>query len=130
VLSDGGILEAVEERCARLPLEVFLQASQGLRDQRFDDNIEGAAYFFVTESLANVLKHANATRATVSLACDDGRLQLAVADDGRGFDPDPSSHSGLAGLRDRIHALGGTVTIASQPGKGTRISASLPVDGP
>jgi signal transduction histidine kinase len=130
VLSDAGILEAVEDRCARLPLEVMLEASEGLRARRFDDNIEGAAYFFVTESIANVLKHAGATRATISLTYDDGRLQLAVADDGRGFDPDTASDGGLLGLRDRIHALGGTVTLATAPGSGTRVSASLPVIGP
>jgi signal transduction histidine kinase len=130
VLSDGGILEAVEDRCARLPLEVSLESSEGLRARRFNDDIEGAAYFFVTESLANVLKHADATRAAVSLKHDDGRLLLGVADDGRGFDPDAASHNGLDGLRDRIRALGGTVTIASRPGDGTRISAVLPVDGP
>jgi signal transduction histidine kinase len=130
VLSDGGILEAVEDRCARLPLEVSLESSDGLRARRFDDNIEGAAYFFVTESLTNVLKHANATRAAVSLTYDDGRLLLGVADDGRGFDPDTAPASGLAGLRDRIRALGGTVTIASKPGDGTRMSASFPVNGP
>jgi signal transduction histidine kinase len=130
VLSDGGILEAVEDRCARLPLEVTLKASEGLRARRFGDNIEGAAYFFVTESLANVLKHAGATRATVSLAYDDGQLQLGVADDGRGFNADAASDGGLAGLRDRIRALGGTVTIASRPGHGTRIAASLPVGEP
>jgi signal transduction histidine kinase len=130
VLSDGGILEAVEDRCARIPLEVAVESSAGLRARRFDDNIEGAAYFFVTESLTNILKHANATRAAVSLNYDDGWLVLGVADDGRGFDPDTASGHGLGGLRDRIRALGGTVTIASRPGDGTRISASLPVDGP
>ena len=67
VLTDGGILEAVEDRCARLPLEVTLETSEGLRARRFGDNIEGAAYFFVTESLANVLKHAHATRTTISI---------------------------------------------------------------
>jgi signal transduction histidine kinase len=130
VLSDGGILEAVEDRCARLPLEVTLETSDGLRARRFDDDIEGAAYFFVTESLANVLKHADATRATISLSCDHDRLQLGVADDGRGFDPDAASDGGLAGLRDRIRALGGSVAIASRPGHGTTITASLPVGRP
>jgi signal transduction histidine kinase len=130
VLSDGGILEAVEDRCARLPLEVTLETSEGLRARRFGDNVEGAAYFFVTESLANVLKHADATRTTISLCYDDGRLLLGVADDGRGFDPDTASAGGLAGLRDRIRALGGTVTVSSAPGSGTRVSASLPVSRP
>jgi signal transduction histidine kinase len=130
VLSDGGIVEAVEDRCARLPLEVSVESSDGMRAQRFGDDIEGAAYFFVIESLTNVLKHADATRAAVSLTHDDGRLVLEVADDGRGFNPEVASDRGLAGLRDRIRALGGTVSIASQPGIGTRISASLPVNGP
>jgi signal transduction histidine kinase len=129
VLSDGGIVEAVEDRCARLPLEVTLETSEGLRARRFGDNIEGAAYFFVTESLANVLKHAEATRTTISLTCDDERLLLGVADDGRGFEPAAASDGGLAGLRDRIRVLGGTVTVASAPGGGTRITASLPVSG-
>ena len=130
VLTDGGILEAVEDRCSRLPLDVTLEISDGLRARRFGHNIEGAAYFFVTESLANVLKHADATRTTISLNLDDGRLLLAVADDGRGFDPDSRSEGGLLGLRDRIRALGGTVVVASAPGSGTRITASLPVGGP
>jgi signal transduction histidine kinase len=129
VLSDGGILEAVEDRCARLPVPVSVEASDGLRGRRFDDEIEGAAYFFVTESLANILKHADATKATVLLTFDDRRLSLAVSDDGRGFVPDTASATGLAGLRDRIRALGGTVTLASRPGSGTIVSASLPVRG-
>jgi signal transduction histidine kinase len=130
VLSDGGILEAVEDRCARLPLEVAVETSESLRTRRFADNIEGAAYFFVSESLANVLKHADATRAIVSMTCDNGRLLLGVGDDGRGFDPDAASDGGLAGLRDRIRALGGSVSVVSAPGRGTRVSASLPVSVP
>jgi signal transduction histidine kinase len=130
VLSDGGLLEAVEDRCARIPLDVSVECPTGLRVQRFHDEIEGAAYFFVTEALTNVLKHADATRAAVSLTQDQGRLLLRVTDDGRGFNPDTASQNGLAGLRDRIRALGGTVTIASRPGEGSRISASLPVDQP
>jgi signal transduction histidine kinase len=127
VLSDGGIVEAVEDRCARLPIDVSLQSSESLRTRRFDDNTEGAAYFFVTESLTNVLKHANASRAEISMTYGDGRLRLEVTDDGRGFEPDRASNNGLAGLQDRIRALGGTVTIASGPGRGTSIAASLPV---
>jgi signal transduction histidine kinase len=130
VLSDGGIVEAVEERCARLPLEVSLEASAGIRTRRFEDEVEGAAYFFVTESVANVLKHADAKRVAVSLDYNDGRILMEIADDGRGFDPDTASANGLAGLRDRIRALGGTVSVASGPGSGTRISASLPEDRP
>jgi signal transduction histidine kinase len=127
VLSDGGIVEAVEDRCARLPLDVSVQSSPGLRALRFPDDVEGAAYFFVTESLTNVLKHAGASRTAVFLTRDRGHLLLEVRDDGRGFNMDAIPQNGLAGLRDRIRALGGTVTVVSEPGLGTCVSASIPV---
>ena len=126
VLSDGGILEAVEERCTHLPLDVTVESPPQLRSRRFDDDIEGAAYFFVTESLANVLKHADASSATVSLEPNNGDLILSVSDDGRGFDAAHTNLNGLAGLSDRVRALGGVVTISSRPGRGTQVSATLP----
>jgi signal transduction histidine kinase len=127
VLSDGGLLEAVEERCTRLPLDVTLEASPGLRSERFPDDIEGAAYFFVTEALTNVLKHADATSASVSIQRRGDRLLVEVSDNGRGFDPGSARRNGLAGLRDRIRALGGTMSITSRPGQGATVAASLPV---
>jgi signal transduction histidine kinase len=128
VLSDGGILEAVEDRCSRLPVEVDLQASPSLRRQRFTDEVEGAAYFFVSESLANVLKHSGATRVEVSLSKDEDRLVLCVGDDGCGFDSSAVAQHGMVGLRDRVSALGGTVQCVSRPGSGTLVRASLPVE--
>jgi signal transduction histidine kinase len=126
VLSDGGILEAVEERCSHLPIKVSLRASSALRRLRFPDDVEGAAYFFVTESLTNVLKHARATRVEVSLQSGEAHLSLAVTDNGRGFDVINTDETGLAGLRDRISALGGTLQVSSRPGGGTRVAATLP----
>lgn len=128
VLSDGGVLEAIEERCSRMPLKVTIKAPVELRSARFGDDIEGAAYFFVTEALANVLKHADAQHVTVSMTTGDGRLALAVADDGAGFDAASTPLNGLAGLTDRVRALGGTVTFTSRPGGGTRVEALLPTD--
>lgn len=131
VLSDGGILEAVEDRCARLPIDVALEHSEGLRAQRFDDEIEGAAYFFISESLANVLKHAEARHADVAIERVEDQLRLLVRDDGCGFDPGMApGHHGLAGLQDRIAALGGSVTISSRTGQGTEVVASIPVGRP
>jgi signal transduction histidine kinase len=127
VLTDGGLLEAVEDRCAHLPIEVQLHAAPTLRKRRFPDEIEGAAYFFVTESLANVLKHSGATSVEVSLVREDGQLTLSIEDNGCGFDMAKATHNGLTGLSDRISALGGTVEFDSRPGAGTRMSASLPV---
>ncbi|MFQ5522578.1 MAG: ATP-binding protein [Acidimicrobiia bacterium] len=126
VLTDGGLLEAVEERCSRLPLEVTVDASPGLREERFGDDIEGAAYFFVTEALTNVLKHAEASNASVSIHRQGGRLRVEVTDDGGGFEPDSVRRNGLDGLRDRIRALGGTMTIRSRPAGGTTVTAALP----
>lgn len=128
VLSDGGILEAVEERCAHLPIDVTIQAPSTFRLLRFDDEIEGAAYFFITESLANVLKHSDATRAVVSLETEDDHLHLSVEDDGHGFDTMSTSLNGIAGLRDRVQALGGVLSLESRPGEGTHVDATLPTE--
>lgn len=127
VLSDGGLVEAVEERCAHLPIAISVSVSPGLRIRRYGDDIEGAAYFVVTESLANVLKHAEARHVSVSMQQENGRLMLEVADDGVGFDPRAPNRNGLAGLDDRVRALGGTFAVSSRPGAGTRISAAFPV---
>jgi signal transduction histidine kinase len=128
IVADGGNLAAVEERCASLPLEVMLYAPPDLRKARFPASIEGATYFLVAECLSNILKHARAARAPVTLARERGMLLVAVADDGTGFDAATTRKRGLAGLEDRFRALGGTVRIASRPADGTRVSASLPVD--
>jgi len=127
VLSDGGLLEAVEDRCGRLPIEVRLDAPESLRNQRFSDNIEGAAYFFITESLTNVLKHSDATSARVGIERTNGVLSMRVSDNGCGFDAGHTAEHGLAGLRDRVAALGGTMTVATATGSGTTLSATFPV---
>jgi signal transduction histidine kinase len=125
VLSDGGILEAVEERCAHFPLPLALNAPNWPRTMRFHDDVEGAAYFFVSEALTNVLKHADARNIEVTLRRNSGVIHLDVEDDGSGFDPDATDQNGLAGLSDRIQALGGTMSISSSA-RGTTISALIP----
>jgi signal transduction histidine kinase len=130
VLSDGGLIEAVEDRCARLPIDVAVDASPDLRHRRFGDEVEGAAYFFVAEGLANVLKHASANSVRVEVHHRDEQLALTVADDGIGFDPEAVGLRGLAGLADRLAALSGTVSVSARPGSGTVLQARLPVDAP
>jgi signal transduction histidine kinase len=127
VLSDRGLLEAIEARVARLPIEVSIDSDGVARGSRFPEEIEGAAYFLVCEGLANTLKHAAAQHVTVRLAATPFSVQLEVADDGRGFDPPVVACSGLRGLTDRIEALGGTLQLVSQPGAGTSLSAALPL---
>ena len=94
-------------------------------DERLPAPVEAAAYFVVSEALANVAKHAHASAVSVSIACEAGSLVLEVEDDGVGG-AEPSAGSGLAGLADRVHALEGRLTIESGAGRGTRLRAELP----
>ena len=125
VLSSRGLVEAVDAMAARMPVGVRVDADPDVRDVRYAPEIEGAAYFVVAEGLANVLKHADATEATVTISASDSWLRVAVADDGHGFDPGGVDESGLRGLRDRIEALGGQIEVDSST-SGTRLQASLP----
>ncbi|MDI3341243.1 MAG: GAF domain-containing sensor histidine kinase [Sphaerobacter sp.] len=86
----------------------------------------------VQEALSNVRKHADARRVHVRGTVDQGSLLLSVADDGRGFQPDapadrPGHHFGLLTMRERAEALGGALTIDSQPGQGTRVTLRVPL---
>ncbi len=128
VLTDGGLVEAVEDRCSRLPIDVVVEASPGLRSHRFEDDVEGAAYFFVTEGLTNVLKHAEATEARVELTQTNGDLELSVIDNGSGFDPEAINWNGLAGLTDRFTALAGQVSLDAASGRGTVLEGRIPIE--
>jgi signal transduction histidine kinase len=130
VLTDRGLLDAVRERAARLPIAAEVSSDGLPAEARFGPDIEGAAYFFVCEALGNVLKHAGATRAVVCLQADAGQLAVEVRDDGRGFPVQAAAQSGLRGLRDRVEALGGRMEISSTAGHGTSVSAWLPTGEP
>jgi signal transduction histidine kinase len=94
-------------------------------DQRLPQPAEAATYFLVSEALANVAKHADATRARVSVVHANGRMLVDVVDNGVGG-ADPSRGSGLRGLADRVHALDGELELESSPGSGTRLHAEMP----
>jgi signal transduction histidine kinase len=127
VLSDRGIIEAIEARAAGMPLELNLSCPPALRSARFPEAVEGAVYFFVSESLANVLKHAGADSVELSIEGGERDLRIEIHDDGCGFEPASVGRSGgLDGMADRIAALGGTLLIDSRPGAGTRLRAALP----
>jgi signal transduction histidine kinase len=125
VLTDSGLLAAVESRASRLPIGVSILWQAGEADRRFDPQIEAAAYFSVSEALTNVLKHSGAGRAEVRVSGADGWLDIAVCDDGRGFDTD-ASRRGLQGMRDRVEAIGGRLQVTSAPGAGTTVRVRLP----
>jgi signal transduction histidine kinase len=94
-------------------------------EERFAPDLEAAAYYVVSEALANAGKHASATCTRVSIGRSGGVLRVQVADDGAGG-ADPAAGSGLTGLADRVAALGGTLRVTSPPGAGTVITAELP----
>nr|CRL71631.1 multi-sensor signal transduction histidine kinase [Mycolicibacterium malmesburyense] len=93
---------------------------------RLAESVEVAAYYVVAECLTNAAKHANAEVVTVRATRDAGAVRLSVSDDGDGG-ATPGQGSGLVGLRDRVEALSGQLWVASRPGEGTTVSATMPV---
>ena len=90
--------------------------------------VEAACYFLCSEGLANVVKHASASKVRVAVGSVGGRVSVTVEDDGVGG-ADPSSGSGLRGLSDRIESLGGTLEVLTEPNHGTRLAAEIPLGG-
>ena len=124
ILSDGGLSPAIKALARRSAVPVQLDLDI---QRRLPEPIEVAAYYVVSEALANTAKHARASIAHVELRADDGRLQLSVSDDGVGG-ASSDDGSGLVGLTDRVEALGGTILLDSPLGKGTRLEVDLPID--
>jgi PAS domain S-box-containing protein len=124
VLSDRGLERALSSLAdhATVPVELHVELSE----QRLASPIEAAAYFTVSEALTNVAKYAHATRAWIDIDQQEGYLGVEIRDDGKGG-ADLRPGCGLQGLRDRIAAISGTLTINSQPGAGTILRARLPI---
>jgi PAS domain S-box-containing protein len=123
ILSQGGLgpaLKALTRRSA-VPVKLELGAVARLPEQ-----VEVAAYFVVSEALANAAKHAQASAVRVCTEVQDGTLHITIGDDGVGG-ASPSRGSGLIGLTDRVEALGGTIRVSSPAGTGTQILVELPV---
>lgn len=123
ILTDEGLEAAVRTLAARASLPV--QVTADLPD-RPPAGTEATAYFAVSEALANVTKHAHATSASVTLRVEADELLVVVADDGAGG-ADPTRGSGLRGLRDRVAAAEGVMTVSSPIGGGTSLTIRLPL---
>ncbi len=125
LLAEQGLVAALQAQVRKAPLPVLVEAD-GIG--RYPPDTESTVYFCTLEALQNIAKYAGATRAAIRLACPEGRLQFIITDDGAGFDTTTARHgSGLQGMADRLAALGGTLSIHSQPGHGTTLTAQLPV---
>lgn len=122
LLTERGLATALEALVMRAPLPVELDIAL---DRRLPEQIEAAAYYVVAEALANVQKHAGASRATVQVETSDGQVGVSVSDDGAGGADEEGS--GLRGLTDRVESLGGMLSLESPPGGGTRLAAQVPL---
>ena len=122
ILTDGGLAPALKTLARRSPLPVTLEVHLA---GRLPECVEVTAYYVVSEALANAAKHAGASAVHVDVDAAGAVVGLAVRDDGGGG-ADPARGSGLAGLKDRVEAIGGTLTVRSRPGEGTTLLAELP----
>ncbi|HKY47539.1 MAG TPA: histidine kinase, partial [Acidimicrobiia bacterium] len=122
VLMDEGLDAAIEALARRAPIPVEVMGAAGRRLPEAD---ELAVYYFVSECLTNVAKHAAASLATITLSSNSDTMVVSVTDDGVGA-ADPVAGTGLRGLADRLAALGGTLRIVSASGGGTTVTAELP----
>jgi signal transduction histidine kinase len=123
VLTERGLEPALQALVSRAPLPVTLEATTS---ERLPGPVESAAYFVVSEALANVAKYARASHASVEVRQVNGSVSVEVSDDGVGG-ADATNGSGLRGLEDRLAALDGTLWVESPAGRGTRLTAKIPV---
>jgi len=122
MLAEAGLAAAVRALSVRSSLVTTVTVRC---DRRYPDPIESAAYYVVTESLANAVKHSGARTVEITIGESNSHLEVEVVDDGVGG-ADAGRGSGILGLRDRAAAVGGTLTVDSPADGGTRVRAELP----
>ena len=120
-LSERGLATALASLARDIPLPVKLAVSAA----GASPGAAACAYFVCSEALANVAKYAAASKVAVSVRSDPGGITVEIEDDGIGG-ADPGRGTGLRGLADRVETLGGTLTVESPPGRGTRLVAVIP----
>lgn len=138
VLDDLGLLPAIRSHLKFIAAETGLQTKlTGLsRIEDLGQQERTALYRIFHQALANIAEHAGATRVAVRITQRAGALRMVVEDDGRGFKPsraakeDGTPHLGILGMRERAEMVGGTFSVASAPGKSTRIEVVLPPKSP
>jgi signal transduction histidine kinase len=123
ILTHLGLRAALDSLVDALPIPVAMDVTE----TRFAHILEDSVYYFVSEALTNVVKHAHASRATVRVAAGDTLLCAEVSDDGLGGATLTSGGTGLMGLLDRVEALDGELTISSPPTSGTTLRALIPL---
>jgi signal transduction histidine kinase len=129
-LGVGAAIEALADRIRSRGIDVHLTVDldwEAGRAERLEDGVETAIYRIAQEAMTNGVKHSGAGALTVAVTDDRERVVVRVRDDGQGFDPSAASAGfGVAGMRERVELLGGTLDIESAPGSGTTVIARLP----
>ncbi|HEU4702951.1 MAG TPA: GAF domain-containing sensor histidine kinase, partial [Conexibacter sp.] len=133
-LDELGLQPAIESLASRVAavegLEVETEVTLGTDDERLSPELETAVYRLVQEALTNVIKHAHARSVAIEIVAHDGHVDIAVRDDGAGFDTTlPREGFGITGMRERVGLADGTLAIASALGEGTTVSARLLCSG-
>jgi signal transduction histidine kinase len=130
VLDDLGLLPALraltEDFGRRARIAAELSAPEVL--PALAPEAQVAIYRVVQEALTNVARHAQARHARVGLQLESGRVRVRVEDDGHGLHGELTPHLGLLGMRERVTALGGSLTVEPAPGTGLRVEAVIPLE--
>ena len=135
VLEERGLIPALRETLSRFGADTGVVTSfEGALKRSVPRDVETLAYRVVQEALSNVGKHAAAASVTVLVSAEGGQLRIEVEDDGRGFETNQardylrSGRVGLASMRERVELASGTFTLRSTPGRGTAVTALIPLD--
>ena len=130
-LDDFGLVPAIERLAGTLAeqSELVVDLEARLGDQRLPPEAETALYRIVQEALTNVVKHASATRVSITLVRKEASAVVVIEDDGRGFDPEAvrAGALGFTGMRERVELVGGRLTVETSPGAGTTLVAEVRV---
>lgn len=124
------IMSGDADRSGQRAVAIVTMAMMALALPALPPACSTAVYRIVQEALGNVARHAGATHARVRVAVEEAQVRVLVSDDGRGFDPagrHRAGATGMAGMRERVLALGGGLVIDSAPGRGARVEASIPL---
>jgi signal transduction histidine kinase len=134
ILDDYGLVPALQSLAEKFTKRFGTPATvDGRLGQRSTATLEAAMYRVAQEALNNIARHAKASRVNIQLWQNAGEFHCCIRDDGVGFDPaslgtGDGSTLGLQGMRERIHALGGTLQVKSAPQKGTEIQITVPME--
>jgi len=130
MLDDLGLVPALEWQAREISRrgEMEVDVHSEMVSEQLADDVMVCLYRLVQEALTNAARHSGAKHAKVSIVQNEGTIRVQIADDGIGFSPERVRGMGILGMEERVKRLGGSLTIESEPGKGTTVFAKIPVE--